>query len=101
VVKGHKLNEDDKLRRFAILNLMCNLELPWSLTEKAYGAPANELLSESLKALPPLIEDGLATMDDTGIRITDKGRYFVRNVAMILDAYLGKGKGKPIFSKTV
>jgi len=101
VVKGHKLNDDDKLRRFAILNLMCNLELPWSLTEKTYGAPANELLGESLKALPPLIEDGLATMDDAGIRITDKGRYFVRNVAMILDAYLGKGKGKPIFSKTV
>jgi len=101
VVKGHKLNDDDKLRRFAILNLMCNLELPWSLTEQVYGAPANELLGESLKALPPLVEDGLATMDETGIRITDKGRYFVRNVAMILDAYLGKGKGKPIFSKTV
>ena len=101
VVKGHKLNDDDKLRRFAILNLMCNLELPWSLTEQVYGAPANELLGESLKALPPLIEDGLATMDEGGIRITDKGRYFVRNVAMILDTYLGKGKGKPIFSKTV
>lgn len=101
VVKGHKLNDDDKLRRLAILNLMCNLELPWSLTEQAYGAPADELLGESLKALPPLIEDGLAEMDEGGVRITDKGRFFVRNVAMILDAYLGKGKGKPIFSKTV
>jgi oxygen-independent coproporphyrinogen-3 oxidase len=99
VVKGHKLNEDDKLRRLAILNLMCNLELPWTLTEKAYGAPANELLADSLKDLPPLIEDGLATMDDEGIKITEKGRYFVRNVAMTLDAYLGKGKA--IFSKTV
>jgi len=101
VVKGHKLSEDDKLRRLAILNLMCNLELPWSLTEKAYGAPADVLLADSLKALPPLIEDGLATLDGDGIRITEKGRYFVRNVAMTLDAYLGKGKGKPIFSKTV
>jgi oxygen-independent coproporphyrinogen-3 oxidase len=101
VVKGHKLNDDDKLRRLAILNLMCNLELPWSLTEEVYGAPANELLRESLEALPPLIEDGLAEMDETGLRITDKGRYFVRNVAMILDAYLGKDKGKTIFSKTV
>jgi len=101
VVKGHRLSGDDKLRRLAILNLMCNLELPWSLTEQVYGAPADQLLGESLKALPPLIEDGLAEMDESGVRITDKGRYFVRNVAMILDAYLGKGKGKPIFSKTV
>ena len=67
------------------------------------GAPANELLAESLKALPPLIEDGLCEVDDTGLRITPKGRYFVRNVAMTLDAYLGEGegKGKPLFSKTV
>jgi oxygen-independent coproporphyrinogen-3 oxidase len=101
VVKGHRLDDDDRLRRLAILNLMCNLELPWSLTEQSFDAPANELLGDSLKALPPLIEDGLAEVDDTGLRITDKGRFFVRNVAMILDAYLGKGKGKPIFSKTV
>jgi len=101
VIKGHRLNDDDKLRRRTILNLMCNLELPWSLTEKEWGAPVNELLGESLKALPPLIADGLCEMDDTGLRITAKGRYFVRNVAMIMDTYLGKGKGKPIFSKTV
>jgi oxygen-independent coproporphyrinogen-3 oxidase len=101
VVKGHALNDDDKLRRLAILNIMCNLELPWKLTEARFGAPADELLADSLKALPPLIADGLAEMDDTGLRITDKGRYFVRNVAMTLDAYLGESRDKPIFSKTV
>ncbi len=101
IVKGHVLNEDDKLRRLVILNIMCNLELPWSLTEKEFGAPANELLAESLEALPPLVDDGLVTVDDNGLRITAKGRYFVRNVAMIMDAYLGKGKGKQVFSKTV
>jgi oxygen-independent coproporphyrinogen-3 oxidase len=78
---------------------MCNLELPWSLTEEKYGAPVNELLADSLAAIPPLVEDGLCEMDDTGLRITPKGRYFVRNVAMTMDAYLDKGKA--IFSKTV
>ncbi len=101
IVKGHVLSPDDKLRRLVILNLMCNLELPWSLTEKEFGAPVNELLKTSLEALPPLVADGLAEVDDTGLRITPKGRYFVRNVAMIMDAYLGQGTGIPIFSKTV
>ncbi len=101
IVKGHRLSDDDRLRRLVILNIMCNLELPWELTVEEFGAPANELLAESLEALPPLVDDGLAEVDDRGLRITPKGRYFVRNVAMIMDAYLGKGKGKPIFSKTV
>lgn len=101
VVKGHKLSEDDKLRRLAILNIMCNLELPWELTRAAYGKPADELFADSLTSLPPLVADGLVTRDDFGLRITEKGRYFVRNVAMILDAYLGDPSDKPIFSKTV
>ncbi|MBU8869538.1 MAG: oxygen-independent coproporphyrinogen III oxidase [Gemmatimonadales bacterium] len=101
VVKGHKLSRDDKLRRLAILNLMCNLELPWELTRASYGKRADDLFADNLKALPPLLEDGLVTRDDFGLRITGKGRYFVRNVAMILDAYLGDPSDKPIFSKTV
>jgi len=99
VVKGHKLSDDDKLRRHTILNLMCNLELPWSLTEAVWGAPVDVLLADCIPRLAPLIADGLCTMDDAGLKITDKGRYFVRNVAMTMDAYLGKGKG--IYSKTV
>jgi oxygen-independent coproporphyrinogen-3 oxidase len=101
VIKGHKLNDDDKLRRLTILNLMCNLELPFDLTVERFGGRVDELLSGSLAQIPPLVEDGLVEMDDTGLRITEKGRYFVRNVAMTLDAYLGGDKSKPIFSKTI
>lgn len=101
IVKGHKLNDDDRLRRLVILNVMCNLELPWALTEQAFGAPADRLLAGELAALPPLVEDGLVTVEERGLRITDKGRYFVRNVAMIFDAYLAGAGDKPLFSRTV
>ena len=37
----------------------------------------------------------------TNLAITEKGRYFARNVAMVLDAYLGQDKDRPVFSKTV
>lgn len=101
IVKGHKLSDDDKLRRLAILNLMCNLELPWELTLAGWGERADRLFADSLGQLPPLVADGLVTRDDFGLRITEKGRYFVRNVAMILDAYLAQDTGKPLFSRTV
>ena len=101
IIKGHRLSDDDRLRRLAIINIMCNLELPWKLTVPEFGAPANELFKESLKALPPLVDDGLVEVDANGLRITRKGRYFVRNVAMIFDTYLGQDKDRPIFSKTI
>lgn len=101
VVKGHRLSDDDRLRRQAILNIMCNLELPWELTRAQWGAPADELFADAVAKLPPLVEDGLVTLDDDGLRITEKGRYFVRNVAMAFDAHLGRGGDKPVFSKTV
>jgi oxygen-independent coproporphyrinogen-3 oxidase len=101
IVKGHKLSADDRLRRLVILNLMCNLELPWKLTEAAFGAPADRLLAGELAALPALVNDGLVEANTEGLRITDKGRYFVRNVAMIFDAYLGGSQDKPLYSRTV
>jgi len=101
IVKGHKLSGEDKLRRLAILNVMCNLELPWDLTVPDFGQRADVMFADSLEALPPLVEDGLVKIDERGLRITEKGRYFVRNVAMILDTYLGQDGDKPIFSKTV
>jgi oxygen-independent coproporphyrinogen-3 oxidase len=101
IVKGHKLSADDRLRRLVILNLMCNLELPWKLTEAAFGAPADRLLAGELAALPALVDDGLVEANTEGLRITEKGRYFVRNVAMIFDAYLGGSQDKPLYSRTV
>ena len=90
-----------RLRRLAILNVMCNLELPWDLTVPDFGQRADVMFADSLEALPPLVEDGLVKIDERGLRITEKGRYFVRNVAMILDTYLGQDGDKPFFSKTV
>jgi oxygen-independent coproporphyrinogen-3 oxidase len=101
VVKGHVLDAEDRLRRQVVLNLMCNLELPWSLTEAEFGAPADELLAADLDKLTPLIDDGLVERDPTGLRITHRGRFFVRNAAMCFDAYLGGKPDGPLFSKTV
>lgn len=103
IVRGHQLTDDDRLRRKVILYLMCNLELPFDLTVAEFGNTVPQLIPGCLEKLKPCEEDGLVTVNETGIRITDKGRYFVRNVAMVFDAYLDQdtGSGKPVFSRTV
>ncbi len=101
VVRGHVLSEDDRLRRLAIINLMCNNELPWDLTVADFGAPADELLADGLAALRPYEDEGFVVFEPDRLRITDLGRHFARNVCMALDAYLDRDTTKPLFSRTV
>jgi oxygen-independent coproporphyrinogen-3 oxidase len=101
VVRGHRLNDDDRLRRKAILHLMCNLELPFELTIDEFGAPADVLLADGLQAMRPYEDEGFVTFAKDRIAITPLGRFFVRNVCMELDAYLDPQSNKPLFSKTI
>lgn len=101
VVRGMRLSQDDHLRRRIILHLMCNLELPWSLTVDGYGAPIDALLPHCLPPLEELADLGLITLLGDGLVVTELGRYFLRNVAMVFDAYLDQGGSRPLYSRTV
>jgi oxygen-independent coproporphyrinogen-3 oxidase len=95
VERGHRLSEDDRRRREAILNLMCNLELPHRLL------PPPE--DESRAHLAPLVDDGLLASLGDRYQVTPMGRYFLRNIAMALDAHLSRQRqdARPLFSRTV
>jgi oxygen-independent coproporphyrinogen-3 oxidase len=95
VKRGHRLSDDDRSRRRAILHLMCNLELPYGLVP-----PPEE---ESHACLRALLDDGLVTAHNDRYVVTPIGRYFLRNVAMALDVYLPQQltAARPVFSRTV
>lgn len=101
VVRGLHLSADDRLRRAVILHLMCNLELPWRLTEAGFGGSVLDLIPGVMDQLSPLAAEGLITLDDHGLVVTELGRWFVRNVAMVFDAHLETGGDTPRYSRTV
>jgi oxygen-independent coproporphyrinogen-3 oxidase len=101
VVRGHRLSPDDLLRRESILNLMCNLELPFDLTSARFGVRLHEALREELERLRPYEKDGLVRFETDRVAVTETGRFFLRNLCMELDAYLDPTGGKPVFSRTV
>ena len=97
--KGMKLSADDRLRRAVITDLMCNFELDLATTVD----DAANYFADELVALRPLVADGLLTLDGTRISLLPLGRLFVRNVAMVFDAYLDKhaAADRPVFSSTL
>ena len=91
--RGIVLTDDDRRRRQAITQIMCNFWV--DLGQDGYFA-------SELEGLAPLEKDGLLVRHGTQVELTALGRLFVRNVAARFDAYLNKeGKDRPTFSRTV
>jgi len=101
VQRGMRLSPDDLLRRKVITHLICNLELPFDLTDSEYFAPVDALLMAEIDRLRGYEHDGLVEVDMEKVRVTDLGRFFIRNLCMELDAYLPNQQGRPMFSRTV
>jgi len=101
--RGWRLSPDDRIRQQAILSLMCNFVLHFDDMDARFQIVSREYFGPELGELQTFIDDGLLTVDDDRVTVLPKGRIFVRNIAMVFDAYLKKdGKeGGPVFSRTI
>ncbi|MBI4042337.1 MAG: oxygen-independent coproporphyrinogen III oxidase [Deltaproteobacteria bacterium] len=88
IYRGIALNDDDKLRRDVIQSLMCFGKVDLGRVGFPYGIESSSYFSKEMEALDPLAKDGLIRIDGTQIDVTDIGRLFVRNIAMLFDRYL-------------
>jgi len=71
-----------------------SINLAYLIDFKSYFAPELETLHE-------LAEQGLVTLDDSGIQVTAMGWFFVRAVAMAFDRYLQADRNRARFSKII
>lgn len=93
--RGHWLSPDDHRRKTVITQLMCNGKVD-------LGADGESTFAKELAALSRLEADGLVEIHGSLIRATPIGRVFVRNIAMVFDAYLERqAEGATTFSRTV
>ena len=97
IYRGHILTAEDMTIRKHILNLMCRLETSWR--DPAMYFPE---LNTVLEKLREMMDDGLVDISSEEIKVTDKGRPFVRNICMAFDLLLLRNEpGKQLFSMTV
>ncbi|MFQ6611429.1 MAG: oxygen-independent coproporphyrinogen III oxidase [Fidelibacterota bacterium] len=90
IEKGYILSDDDKIRQKTIMRLMCDLELDYDHMSKHLGIEFSTYFKDSLLRMNGFQEDGLLTKSEDKLVITDKGRLYIRNIAMEFDAYLDK-----------
>ena len=97
IARGHVLTREDLILRQHILRLMTQFETSWY--------PANEVCIDVFKATERLCEmelDELVEFTPFGVKVTDKGKPFVRNICMAFDARLWENvPDVQLFSQTV
>jgi len=97
IYRGHILNEEDLIIRKHILNLMCKLQTSWYTGNQFFKA-----LPQTLFSLKEMQKDGLLEIDTNFLKVTEKGRPFVRNVCMAFDMRLQRQKPEnQLFSMTI
>jgi oxygen-independent coproporphyrinogen-3 oxidase len=93
IIRGHHLSDDDRQRRAIITRLMCELRFDLS----ALPAP----LQPAVEGLRWMKDEGLLEWRGNWVYVTEKGRPFVRNVAMVFDRYLEERRTQPGFSRAI
>jgi oxygen-independent coproporphyrinogen-3 oxidase len=99
VVRGLSLSRDDLARRAVIMALMCQGEVVFESIESAWLLDFRSYFASELEQLQQPEEQGLVSVDDTGVQVTADGWFFVRAVAMVFDRYLQADRNRAKFSR--
>lgn len=95
VARGIVLDDDDVIRRAAINELMCHGMLDMHSFGARHGIVFAEYFVAELDRMRQLVADALVEMDSRVLRVTARGRFLMRNVAVCFDAYLSKDVQAP------
>jgi len=97
VFRGHQLTEEDLVIRKHILNLMCQFKTEWNANNNHF-----EELPKVLTQLTEMEKDGLIQVAEHSLKVTEKGKPFVRNICMAFDVRLKRNAPTTqLFSMTV
>lgn len=94
IERGIILTADDIVRRGIIMDIMCSLKVSY----KSYGVDFKTVFAPAIKRLADFERDGLVRLGEDSFEVTELGRIFLRNIAMLFDGRLSASNK---YSKTL
>jgi oxygen-independent coproporphyrinogen-3 oxidase len=93
VARGYRVSREDKLRRYIIMSLICELKLDIAECSRRFGIEFATIFHQELLVLRTMEGDGLLRVDAQEIQVSYRGRLFLRNICMVFDAHLETCEG--------
>ncbi len=101
MTRGYLLSDEDEIRRTTIMQIMCNLGADYAAMSARLGIDFPAHFAKEIASLTDLEADGLLERHPDRLVITNKGRLFIRNIAMRFDAYLPTQTTERRYSRTI
>ena len=96
--KGYVLSDEDLIRRWVVQSLMCDLGVDTEAFEQEFSRRFYAHFAYAMPELQSFRVDRLVTTEHSRFRVTELGRFFLRNICMLFDQHLNI---EHQFSKTV
>ncbi|MFP3515035.1 oxygen-independent coproporphyrinogen III oxidase [Pseudomonas sp. SIMBA_077] len=90
ISRGLLCNQDDRIRREVIQQIICNLHVSFAHIERAFNIDFRGYFSGQWPALQTMAADGLIALDGEQLTVLPAGRLLVRSICMVFDSYLGQ-----------
>jgi oxygen-independent coproporphyrinogen-3 oxidase len=100
-MRGIELSADDLLRRQVIQSLMCHFSLSKEAVEIAYLIDFDRYFEAELADLREFEALGLVVNEDGWLTINPRGRFLIRNIAMVFDRYLRRDREVRRYSRVI
>jgi len=98
--RGLRLDADDKIRRDAIMQLICDRCLDMDIFSQQHHIVFSDYFADELQSLQVLVADGLVVVGDRYIDVLPAGALLLRNICMIFDRFL-PGRENQHFSRAI
>ena len=80
---------------------MCRVALDFQVDQDTFGIPFAQYFATELADLARMEQQGLVKLKNNGLKVTPKGRFVIRNIAMVFDYHLRHKETTAKYSQTV
>jgi oxygen-independent coproporphyrinogen-3 oxidase len=85
--RGMKLSKDDKIRQHVTQQFRSYFKIDFKQFKRNFKINFEEYFSKEIEYLGEMIKDGLVTVSNDGIKMTELGRDFSQNISNVFDKY--------------
>jgi len=101
VFRGVILSEEDKIRKYVIMEMMANFSFDIKRFEEKFKLNFFEKFKDEIKELQEFVDEGLVEITPEKIKVNKTGSLLIRNIVLPFDEYFKKMKNQKVFSKSI